>query len=105
MTVRIGAGGCVGELAALFPIAQGSDGDAVIRENVSCVRLGDFRNGTLGDVVGHIEDSVIDRFNRGVHHATVKATVRRNGEWYNFSYGHHLSSGARQITVSTLAGC
>ena len=23
---------------------------------------------------------------------TVKATVRRNGEWYNFSYGHHLSS-------------
>jgi transcriptional regulator with XRE-family HTH domain len=58
--------------------------------------------GGVGELVGHIEDSVIDQFKRGVHHSTVKATVRRNGEWYNFSYGHHLSSGARQMAVRTL---
>lgn len=56
----------------------------------------------VGELVGHIEDSVIDQFQRGVHHSTVKATVRRNGEWYNFNYGHHLSTGARQMAVRTL---
>jgi transcriptional regulator with XRE-family HTH domain len=57
---------------------------------------------SVDELVGHIEDSVIDQFRRGVHHSTVKATVRRNGEWYNFNYGHHLSSGARQMAVRTL---
>lgn len=56
----------------------------------------------VDQLAGHIEDSVLEQFMRGVHHSTVKATVRRNGEWYNFNYGHHLSSGARQMTVRTL---
>ena len=56
----------------------------------------------IDQLAGHIEDSVIEQFSRGVHHSTVKATVRRSGEWYNFNYGHHLSTGARQMTVRTL---
>jgi transcriptional regulator with XRE-family HTH domain len=56
----------------------------------------------IDQLAGHIEDSVIEQFARGVHHSTVKATVRRSGEWYNFNYGHHLSTGARQMTVRTL---
>ena len=36
------------------------------------------------------------------HPATVHATMRRKGAWYNLDYGHHLAYGARLVVSSVL---
>lgn len=36
------------------------------------------------------------------HPATIHATMRRKGGWYNLDYGHHLAYGARLVVSSVL---
>jgi transcriptional regulator with XRE-family HTH domain len=55
----------------------------------------------VGDLIGHIEESLYAQFTRA-YAATVRATVRRSGEWNNLNYGHHLAFGARTVAVKTL---
>ena len=36
----------------------------------------------------------------GAHPATIHATMRRKGGWYNLDYGHHLAYGSRLVVSS-----
>jgi transcriptional regulator with XRE-family HTH domain len=58
---------------------------------------------SVGALQGKIGGSVVDQFERRIHPATIRATIRRFGGWYNFDYEYYLGTGARLAVVQTLA--
>lgn len=54
------------------------------------------RNRKLKDVRTSIEDDLLNAIGRA-HASTIRASIRRRGDWHNLDYGHHLSYGARAV--------
>ena len=73
----------------------------VVRQAALLVRNWIERHMDLRSVEREAELSLLDEVER-THPATIHATMRRKGGWYNLDYGHHLAYGARLLVSSVL---
>lgn len=58
-------------------------------------------HGKIEPTPDHVQDSLLSAVRR-VHPATVRASVRRAGEWPNLQYAHHIGYGSRLVAASAL---
>jgi hypothetical protein len=73
----------------------------VIRQAAAMLRSWAKQNATPRPLNAHVQESLMGQLVRA-HVATIRATVRREGEWSNLSYSHHLGFGARRLAVLSL---
>ena len=52
----------------------------------------------IAPTADHVHQDLLDALGRA-HWSTVRAAIRREGEWPNLSYTHHLGYGARRLAV------
>lgn len=73
----------------------------IIRQAATMISTWINKNTPVPHVSDHIQDSLMDEIAK-VYASTLRASVRREGEWSNLSYSHHLGFGARKLAVSAL---
>lgn len=75
----------------------------VIRHAATMLRTWAERNDPPELPNARIYDSLIEQL-YGSHPSTIRATIRREGEWSHLSYSHHLGYGARRVAALALGG-
>lgn len=73
----------------------------VIRHAATMLRSWAKQNATPRPLVAHVQDSLMGQLAKA-YASTIRAAVRREGEWSNLSYSHHLGFGARRLAVLSL---
>ena len=73
----------------------------VQQEAIKHIQVWEENNRDVGSVVNAPERSLISAINRA-HPSSVRASVRRQGEWYNLDYPYQLSYGARLAAANAL---
>jgi transcriptional regulator with XRE-family HTH domain len=71
---------------------------AVLEDASEHLHIWVTRHRALPDIPQHVEDSLLIQMAQ-THAATIRASVRRGGEWDNLNYAHHLGFGARRMAV------
>ena len=80
---------------------QDEQAQEVVRQAAVLVKSWIKNNMDLNSVEQETERSLLGAV-KGAHPATIHATMRRKGGWYNLDYGHHLAYGARLVVSSVL---
>jgi transcriptional regulator with XRE-family HTH domain len=73
----------------------------VIRAATKLLRTWVTRNQSILALTAHVQDGLLDQMAK-VHVGAIRASVRREGEWPNLSYSHHLGYGARRLAALSL---
>ncbi len=73
----------------------------VLRSAAGMLKTWVTQNSAVPPLTGHVQDSLMSQIHQ-VYASTIRATVRREGEWPNLSYGHHLGYGARRLAARAL---
>ncbi|MCY4462097.1 MAG: helix-turn-helix transcriptional regulator [Albidovulum sp.] len=73
----------------------------IVRQAAVLIRSWIKKNKDLGSVRWAAEQSLLSEV-KSVHPASIHATMRRKGGWYNLDYPHHLAYGARLVVSSIL---
>ena len=58
-------------------------------------------NQQIGPFSKHMKESLLSAISK-VHPSSLRASVRRQGEWYNLDYSHQLGYGARAVATSVV---
>ena len=75
----------------------------IVRQATEWVRSWIDRYMDVTSIERDAERSLLDMI-ADAHPATINATMRRNGLWYNLDYRHQLAYGARLVVSSALRG-
>lgn len=73
----------------------------VIRHAATMLRSWAKQNAMPRALAAHVQDSLMAQLS-SAYASTIRAAVRREGEWFNLSYSHHLGFGARRLAVLSL---
>ena len=73
----------------------------VLRSAAAMLRAWVTKHSNVPPLGGQVRDSLLSQI-RSAYASTVRATIRREGEWPNLDYGHHLGYGARRLAAIAL---
>ena len=74
---------------------------AVLRDAGETLRTWATMNTSVPPVHAHVQESLVAQI-QVAYASTVRAAVRREGEWTQLSYSHHIGYGARRLAVIAL---
>jgi len=74
---------------------------AVLRDAGDSLRTWASMNEGVPSVQAHVQESLLTQI-QIAYASTVRAAVRREGEWTQLSYSHHIGYGARRLAVLAL---
>lgn len=74
---------------------------AVLRDAGESLHTWAHLNETVPSVQAHVQESLVAQI-QVAYASTVRAAVRREGEWPQLSYSHHIGYGARRLAVMAL---
>lgn len=74
---------------------------AVLRDAGETLHTWAAQNAAVPAVQGHVQESLMAQI-QVAYASTVRAAVRREGEWPQLSYSHHIGYGARRLAVIAL---
>ncbi len=74
---------------------------AVLRDAGDSLRTWASMNAGVPKVQAHVQESLLTQI-QIAYASTVRAAVRREGEWTQLSYSHHIGYGARRLAVLAL---
>lgn len=74
---------------------------AVLRDAGCTLHTWATLNAAVPVVQGHVQESLMAQI-QVAYASTVRAAVRREGEWPQLSYSHHIGYGARRLAVMAL---
>lgn len=74
---------------------------AVLRDASENFRAWASINAKVPPAQGHVQESLLAQI-QVAYASTVRAAVRREGEWTQLSYSHHIGYGARRLAVLSL---